>query len=307
MRELVLNCPEAEAEPFSDALLEAGVLAVSVEDADSDTSHETPLFGEPGLEPTVQAWRNNRVVALLPDGLDPRQLLEQVNSASGFSVNDADWYLRDVPDEDWVRLTQSQFGPIQVGERIWIIPSWHAGDPDLPSPEPGDSDVVRIELDPGLAFGTGSHPTTHLCLEWLARCLPKGSTVLDYGCGSGILAIAAAMLGAGRVDAVDIDEQAVQSTRYNARNNQVEVHAWLPDGLQEGCFDVVVANILSNPLKVLAPMLANRVAPGGRLVLSGVLERQADEVAAAYRPWLELEVWKALDGWVCLAGRRSRE
>lgn len=303
MRELVMNCSEAQAEALSDAMLAAGVLAVSVEDADSDTLRENPLYGEPGLEPSVQAWRNNRVVALLPDGLDPRQVLEELAEYTDGPVADEDWYLRDLPDEDWVRLTQSQFGPIQVGERIWIVPSWHAADPDVPTADGQADDIVRIELDPGLAFGTGSHPTTHLCLEWLAAHLPAGATVLDYGCGSGILAIAAAKLGAGRIDAVDIDEQAVQATRDNAANNSVKLRACLPDDFGEGRFDVVVANILSNPLKVLAPMLANRVAPGGALVLSGVLERQAQEVAAAYEPWLALEVWQARDGWVCLHGR----
>ena len=306
MRELVMNCSEAEAESLSDAMLGAGVLAVSVEDADSDTSRETPLYGEPGLEPSVQAWRNNRVVALLPDGLDPRQVLEELAQHTDGPVADEDWFLRDVPDEDWVRLTQSQFGPIRVGERIWIVPSWHAADPGVPAAGRQAGDIVRIELDPGLAFGTGSHPTTHLCLEWLAGNLPAGATVLDYGCGSGILAIAAARLGGGRIDAVDIDEQAVQATRDNAANNGVELHACLPDDLGPGRFDVVVANILSNPLKVLAPMLANRVGPGGALVLSGVLERQAREVAAAYEPWLALEVWQARDGWVCLHGRAHR-
>lgn len=305
MRELVLNCSEAEAEFLSDVLLDTGVLAVSVEDADSDTMSEMPLYGEPGLEPAVQAWRNNRVVALLPDGLDPAQVLEQLADRCGRSMSDGEWHTREVPDEDWVRLTQSQFGPIQVGERIWIIPSWHAADPGLPAATGSEGGAVRIELDPGLAFGTGSHPTTHLCLEWLAQCLPSGASVLDYGCGSGILAIAASMLGAARVDAVDIDEQAVQSTRDNALNNQVRIHACLPDAFGTGRFDVVVANILSNPLKVLAPMLANRVAPDGSLVLSGVLERQADEVAAAYEPWLRMEVWQSRDGWVCLHGRRA--
>lgn len=304
MRELVLSCPEAEAESLSDILLDIGVLAVSVEDADSDTHTETPLYGEPGLEPSVQAWRNNRVVALLPDGLDPAQVLEQMADLSGAPVAEGQWQVREVPDEDWVRLTQSQFGPIQVGARIWIIPSWHANDPEITANHASHSGAIRIELDPGLAFGTGSHPTTHLCLEWLADSLPSGATVLDYGCGSGILAIAASMLGAASVDAVDIDEQAVQSTRDNALNNQVSVNACLPDALGEGQFEVVVANILSNPLKVLAPMLANRVAPGGSLVLSGVLERQAEEVAAAYEPWLQMEVWRVRDGWVCLHGRR---
>ena len=306
MRELVLSCSEAEAEALSDILMDTGVLAVTVEDADSDTEVERPLYGEPGLEPEVQAWRNNRVVALLPDGLDPRQVLEQLSHEADREVADSEWSLRDVPDQDWVRLTQSQFGPIKVGDKIWIVPSWHAEDPVLPLADSEPGGIVRIQLDPGLAFGTGSHPTTHLCLEWLASALPRGATVLDYGCGSGILAIAAAMLGASRVDAVDIDELAVQSTRDNAGQNGVSVTACLPNALEAGQFDIVVANILSNPLKVLAPMLANRVAPGGSLVLSGVLERQAEEVAAAYRPWLDMNVWQARDGWVCLHGVRGR-
>lgn len=307
MRELVLNCSEAQAEALSDLLMEAGVLAVSVEDADSDTQSETPLYGEPGLEPSVQAWRNNRVVALLPDGLDPAQVLEQVSEHVASTIGQADWHVREVPDEDWVRLTQSQFGPIQVGQRIWIVPSWHAADPSVPGADSADTGIVRIELDPGLAFGTGSHPTTHLCLEWLAQYPPAGATVLDYGCGSGILAIAAAMLDAARVDAVDIDEQAVLSTQHNALKNRVRVNACLPDNFGSGQFDVVVANILSNPLMVLAPMLSNRVAPGGSLVLSGILERQADEVAQAYAPWLAMRVWQARDGWVCLHGRRDAD
>lgn len=309
MRELVLICPEAQAEALSDALLEAGVLSVSVEDADGDTDIESPLFGEPGMEPEVNAWNRNRVVALLPDGLDPRQILEQLRDADVADYPDGLWSLRDVPDADWVRLTQSQFGPIQVGNRIWIVPSWHRNDPEIPvaaDPQVADSGgVIHIELDPGLAFGTGSHPTTHLCLEWLAENLQGGETLLDYGCGSGILAIAAKLLGADEIQAVDIDEQAVQSTRYNAQVNRVDLQAMLPDALPEGRTQVVVANILSNPLKVLAPMLSGRVLPGGHLVLSGVLERQAQEVAQAYAPWLAMNVWRARDGWVCLHGQRT--
>lgn len=321
MRELVLHCREAQAEAFSDALLEAGALSVSVEDADEGTAGERPLFGEPGGEPDVQAWDRNRVVALLSDGADPAQLIEAALADSGLDASlGQDWFLRDVPDADWVRLTQSQFGPIEISGKLWIIPSWHkvadpnaARDglpPDLasaPDAEPAymAPGVVRIELDPGLAFGTGSHPTTHLCLAWLEADMPAGATLLDYGCGSGILAIAARKLGAGTTLAVDIDPQAVQSTIDNAAANGVELSAMLPAGLPEGGFQVVVANILSNPLKVLAPMLAGRVAPGGHLVLSGVLERQAQEVAAAYAPWIAMSVWRAREGWVCLHGQRN--
>lgn len=296
MRELVFNCSLEQTEPWSEALLEAGALSVSVEDADDGTEAEQPLYGEPGLEPEANAWEHNRVVALLPDGVDAAQLIADAGAQMGQAPLPA-YTVRDVPDEDWVRLTQSQFEPIQVAERIWIVPSWH----DMP---PAGPDTIGIRLDPGLAFGTGSHPTTHLCLAWLADHMQPGASVLDYGCGSGILAIAARKLGAGATLGVDIDAQAVQATADNAAVNQVEVQALLPDDLPDGSFDFVVANILSNPLKVLAPLLCQRVAPGGRLVLSGVLERQADEVAAAYAPWLSLSVWQARDGWVCLHGRK---
>lgn len=309
MRELVLICPEAQAETLSDVLLDAGVLSVSVEDADIDTERESPLFGEPGLEPDVQAWHRNRVVALLPNGLDPSQVLEEVRVAGVGDYQNGDWSLRDVPDADWVRLTQAQFKPIQVGDRVWIVPSWHRDDPAVPRQRDDDAGsrkgTIQIELDPGLAFGTGSHPTTHLCLEWLESHVQGGESVLDYGCGSGILAIAAKMLGAGAIQAVDIDEQAVQSTRYNAAVNRVDVQAMLPDALPDGQSQLVVANILSNPLKVLAPMLANRVLPSGHLVLSGVLERQAEEVAGAYAPWIAMRVWRSREGWVCLHGQRA--
>lgn len=297
MRELVLLCPGSLAEPLSDALLESGALSVSVEDADLDTDEEQPLFGEPGSEPNTQAWSRNRIVVLLADGADPEQLLAIARQDLD-TETDLPWHLREVPDADWVRLTQSQFGPIAVGDRILIVPSWHADQ----MPATSVAGRIAIQLDPGLAFGTGSHPTTHLCLEWLADALPTGATVLDYGCGSGILAIAAKMLGASSVTGVDIDEQAVQATEANALANHTDIHAQLSEGLADGQFDVVVANILSNPLKVLAPMLAARVRSGGSLVLSGILERQAEEVAQVYAPWLPMTVWQARDGWVCLAG-----
>lgn len=303
MRELVLNCSQDQAELWSDAMLDAGVLSVSVEDADVDTDYEQALFGEPGTEPEVQAWQSNRLIALLADGDDPKHILALLDEQLGTDLLNANWHLRDVPDADWVRLTQSQFGPIQVSEKIWIVPSWHRDDENIPAADTTD-DVIRIELDPGLAFGTGSHPTTHLCLQWLAENMPANTYVLDYGCGSGILAIAACKLGASVVIGVDIDPQAVQSTRDNAQANRVDLAAFLPDDLPNGEFPLVVANILSNPLKIMAPMLSARVQAGGQLVLSGVLKRQAEDVAQAYSKWLKLDIYDERDGWVCLAGRK---
>ena len=296
MRELVLRCSGEHADGLTDALLEAGALSACAEDAGLDTPDEQPMFGEPGADASPEGWAVNRVVALMPDGLDPAQLLAQAQQRVLFEI-DPVWELRDVPDHDWVKLTQSQFEPIHVGQRLVIVPTWHRD-------QVNTCDRVRLELDPGLAFGTGSHPTTHLCLRWLQTDMPAQAHLLDYGCGSGILAIAAGLLGAASVVAVDIDEQAVQSTRFNAQANGVRVDAMLPDDLQVGTFDVVIANILSNPLKVLAPMLSNRVRPGGHLVLSGILARQAQEVAEFYAPWLELKVYEELEGWVCLAGSR---
>lgn len=299
MREVILYSSGHMADDLTDALLEAGALSASVEDADLDTPLEKPQFGEPGSDATPQGWERSRLLVLIPDGLDPHQILEQVQQSLDIQIGD--WTVREVPDQDWVRLTQSQFGPIEVSDRILIVPTWHRADVDPQDPR------IKIELDPGLAFGTGSHPTTHLCLRWLSERLPENVSVLDYGCGSGILAIAARLVGASEVWAIDIDDQAVDATRLNASANAVQLNAGLPKDLPAGEFDVVVANILSNPLKVLAPMLSGRVRPGGQLVLSGILERQAEEVARFYAPWLPMHVWQAQDGWVCLVGERPRE
>ncbi|TWG78750.1 [LSU ribosomal protein L11P]-lysine N-methyltransferase [Cupriavidus gilardii J11] len=295
-QECVIEIAQDRAEAWSDALFELGALSVSVEDADADTPDEQPLFGEPGLEPTRHAWQHSRLVALFDDAVDPALALAAAANALGVPV--PGHQLRSVADQDWVRLTQSQFEPIRIGERIWVVPSWH----DAPEP-----DAVVLELDPGLAFGTGSHPTTRLCMQWLEQNLRPGEAVLDYGCGSGILAIVAKKLGAGDTLGVDIDPNAVQASRYNAERNRVDAAFALPDdaaNARGGQYDLVVANILSNPLKLMAAMLSARVRPGGRLVLSGVLERQADEVAAAYAPWLPLSVWRSEEGWVCLHGTR---
>ena len=293
-RELIVELDRTQAEAFSDALIDLGALSVSVEDADADTPDEQPLFGEPGLTPERTAWQRSRVIALIAPEHDPAVLAAAAANALSLGAL-PQFDVREVEDQDWVRLTQSQFEPIAVGERIWVVPSWHA------APDP---DALILELDPGLAFGTGSHPTTRLCMEWIERSVTHGQSVLDYGCGSGILAILARKCGADPVVGIDIDPQAVDSARENSARNRVEVTFDLPGACPAREFDIVVANILSNPLKLMASMLASKVKPGGQLALSGVLARQAEEVAAAYAPWLEMAVWRELDGWVCLTGTR---
>lgn len=280
-----------QAEPLSDALLAAGALAVSTEDRDAGTAAEEAQFGEPG-EVESLAWRRNWVVALLPGDTDVPDLLDRVGLTHA-----AEYVVETVVERDWVRLTQAQFDPIRITEGLWIVPSWHA------APRP---DAVNIELDPGLAFGTGSHPTTRLCLKWLAGHVRGGETVLDYGCGSGILAITAAKLGAARVVGIDIDPQAVTAARDNALRNHVQARFCLPDDAPPLRVDILVANILTNPLKALAPLLAGRVRPGGQIVLSGILEAQTDEVIGAYAPWFDLALAGVEEGWALLAGTRRQ-
>jgi ribosomal protein L11 methyltransferase len=198
-----------------------------------------------------------------------------------------------VPDTDWVRLTQSQFAPVGITPHFWIVPSWHA---------PPDAATHVIRLDPGLAFGTGTHPTTRMCLRWIAEHARPWPRVLDYGCGSGILAVGAALHGGRQIDAVDIDPAAVEATRNNAQANGVALCVALPDAAR-GHYPLVLANILATPLKLLAPLLAAHVAPGGNLVLAGILSRQADELRAAYAPWCALDVSDEEEGWVLMTAR----
>ncbi|MGE5945460.1 MAG: 50S ribosomal protein L11 methyltransferase, partial [Betaproteobacteria bacterium] len=257
----------AHAEPVCDALLEAGALSASIEDADAGTPNEQPQFGEPGSV-NSPGWLHSRVVALFEAEDDVAAMLAVAARAAGLAGS-PDFAVEPVAEQNWVQLTQAQFDPIRVSGRLWIVPSWHA------APDPA---AISLVLDPGMAFGTGSHPTTRLCLEWLERCVTSGCSVLDYGCGSGILAIAAARLGAGRVAGVDIDPQAVVAARSNAERNGVDAlfaDSALPVA---GEYDLVVANILSNPLRVLAPAICAHVRPGGRLALSGILKEQADEI-----------------------------
>ena len=297
LHELTLSADEPGAEALADALVEAGALSVSVEDANAETPEEQALFGEPGLTPARHAWRASRLRVLV-DGDNGESLIAAASAAIGIDAPPIEARVT-VEDTDWVRATQSQFPPTRISERLWIVPSWH---------EPPDPKAIAVRLDPGVAFGTGTHPTTRLCLRWLDANIATGATVLDYGCGSGILAIAAGKLGAGAITGTDIDAQALQAARANSAGNAVDAHYTEPDFLGAGTWDIVLANILSNPLKLLAPALLSRVAAGGALVLSGVLDRQADEIIDAYRcadPGVPLSVWGADEGWVCLAGRRA--
>jgi ribosomal protein L11 methyltransferase len=291
---VTLSTDAAHAEALSDALLGLGAISVSVEDADAGTEHETPQFGEPGSSP-APLWENSRVIALFDRDADIGFIAAAAASEAGLGATPS-FEISEVAGQDWVRLTQSQFEPIRVNERLWIVPSWHA------APDPG---AVNLVLDPGMAFGTGSHPTTRLCLEWLCDSVRPDDSVLDYGCGSGILAITAARLGAGRVAGVDIDDNALTAAADNAARNDATLqllHSSQPTGMQ---FDIVVANILANPLCVLAPLLASLTRPGGRIALSGILEAQTEQVRTAYRPAFDLRIGATREGWVLLEGFRS--
>jgi ribosomal protein L11 methyltransferase len=292
MFELRLQCPQDQVELISDALMALDALSVSVEDADAHTDQEQALFGEPNMPAPAAGWLRSHLIALFADeaqATDAAKLL----ALQTFFENCALLSINVVPEQDWVRLTQSQFEPIPITPAFWVVPSWH-------EPPAGAQWVLR--LDPGLAFGTGTHPTTRMCLKWIAEHPPMGQRVLDYGCGSGILAIGAAMLGAASVSAVDIDPDAVIAAQANAVANHVELNLGLPDTAW-GQYPMVVANILAAPLKVLAPLLCSHVAAGGTLLLAGILDRQTEDIQAAYQPYLDLQVADTQEGWVLMRGQ----
>jgi len=289
MFELRLMCPEDRVEAVGDALDALDALSVSVEDADAQTDAEQALFGEPGMPPPKEGWKRSRIVALFAEqavAQDAARLLALQDFFAGCDVLG----IQAVADQDWVRLTQSQFAPVEITPEFWIVPTWH---------EPPAQAQQVIRLDPGLAFGTGTHPTTRMCLRWIATHDVAQQRVLDYGCGSGILAIGAALHGASAIDAVDIDEAAVTATELNAEANHVRLNAGLPDKAS-GQYQTVLANILATPLKVLAPLLRSHVAAGGHLVLAGILERQAQELQDAYAPYCTLQVSDREDGWILM-------
>jgi ribosomal protein L11 methyltransferase len=291
MFELRLQCPQAQVELVSDALMALDALSVSVEDADAHSEQEQALFGEPNMPAPAPGWLRSHLTALFADEAKSQEAAKLLSLQPFFE--DCDLVaINPVPEQDWVRLTQSQFEPVPITPSFWVVPSWHQ--------PPAEAQWV-MRLDPGLAFGTGTHPTTRMCLRWIAEHPPIGQRVLDYGCGSGILAIGAAMLGAAQVDAVDIDPDAISAARINAQANRVQLNLGMPE-LAVGSYPLLVANILAAPLKVLAPLLCSHVAAGGILILAGILERQTEEIQTAYRPFLKLEVADCQDGWVLMRG-----
>ena len=295
MHELNLMCPEERVEDVSDALDALDALSVSVEDMDAQTESEQPLSGEPGMPAPKEGWNRSRMVALFPSeeaAAQAQTLLQLQDFFEGCQVLG----IREVEQQDWVRLTQSQFQPVDITPEFWIVPTWH----ELP-----EGAKISIRLDPGLAFGTGTHPTTRMCLRWIAK-QPKATLgrTLDYGCGSGILAIGAAKFGAQDIDAVDIDPDAATSTELNAQANHVTLKAGLPDQAI-GEYQTVLANILATPLKMLAPLLVSHVQAGGHLVLAGILERQADELKEAYAPYIKLDVADSEDGWILMTAQKA--
>jgi ribosomal protein L11 methyltransferase len=289
----IMHVEEASVEALSDALLDAGALAVDVQDAAAGTGAERPIFAEPGEAP-ASAWLANRVSALFPLEAELHLVVPQALAAAGVAAG-ATFRVERVEDEDWVRLTQSQFQPLQITDRLWVVPSWH---------QPPDAGAINIVLDPGVAFGTGAHPTTRLCLRWLAETVTPGVDVLDYGCGSGILAIAAMKLGAGSACGVDIDPQALDAARNNALRNAVDVAFANVESAAIAPARIVVANILANPLTVLAPLLAQLTHPGGRIALAGILADQWQKVHAAYAADFDMQPAGTDDGWVLLTGVR---
>ena len=286
---LKIKANDDNADSISDALMELGALSASIEDAYAETGAEQAIFGEPG-DPPPGIWQNNIVTAMLDESADVPKIVNALKEAT--QITEFSYETETIEEQDWVRATQSQFDPIKINDKLWIVPTWHN------SP---DAAAINIVLDPGLAFGTGSHPTTHLCLEWLTQ-QTNLDTVLDYGCGSGILAIAAQKLGAKKVVGVDIDEQAVIASRFNATQNNVHIDFFDANAFSNQTFDIVVANILSSALMVLAPALAKYCKSGGKIALSGILEEQTQSLIARYSEWFKMDAPIQKDAWILLTG-----
>ena len=290
---LKIAAQDNTADLISDTLMEQGALSAIIEDANADTLDEQPIFGEPG-DPPPGIWQQNLVSALFDEGVDVQKVMADLARLT--KLPSLHYTTEVIQEQDWVRATQSQFDPIKITDDLWIVPTWHSAP---------NANAINIVLDPGLAFGTGSHPTTHLCLAWLSQTVKKDQTVLDYGCGSGILAIAAKKLGASKVVGTDIDAQAIQASLYNAEQNAVQASFYHANDYQTEQYDIVVANILSSALSVLAPALAKSCKSGGKIALSGILKEQAEAVSAIYAPWFDMQAPVYMDAWVLLTGSKK--
>ena len=291
---LTFRLPREHADAVGDVLMEHGAISVNVDDALEGTSDEKPIFGEPGADAGL--WNECRLTTLFAPTIDVERVFN--DAVKSLDILPPRFEINVLEDEDWVQKNRDQFQPIKISDRVWIVPTWHS------APQ---QNAINISLDPGAAFGTGSHPTTRLCLKWLEANLQSAAQpiVLDYGTGSGILAIAAMKLGAAKAYGVDIDNLAVEAARYNAAQNNVSVQFAGVETPLNVVADILLANILANPLRVLAPLLAAHTKPGGALVLAGILDPQADEIIGIYREWFDLAVWKSEEGWACIAGRRN--
>lgn len=289
---LKIAAQDDTADLISDTLMDLGALSAIIEDANAETLDEQPIFGEPG-DPPPGIWQKNLVSALFNDDVNVDTVMASLSNST--NISNLSYSTEHIAEHDWVRATQSQFDPIKITDNLWIVPTWHQA-PNL--------DAINIVLDPGLAFGTGSHPTTHLCLQWLSEVVRPNLSVLDYGCGSGILAIAAKRLGAPIVVGSDIDAQAIIASEYNAEQNNVSATFVDASQFKSALFDIVVANILSSALSVLAPALAGACRSGGKIALSGILKGQAQDVAAIYAQWFEMDAPIFMDAWVLITGTR---
>jgi ribosomal protein L11 methyltransferase len=290
---LKIEAQDNTADLISDTLMAQGALSAIIEDANADTLDEQPIFGEPG-DPPPGIWQQNLVSAMFDEGVEVAKVIADLERKT--KLSQLKYTIEIIQEQDWVRATQSQFEPIKITDNLWIVPTWHSAP---------NSDAINIVLDPGLAFGTGSHPTTHLCLKWLADKISVQDKVLDYGCGSGILAIAAKKLGASEVVGTDIDSQAIQSSIFNAEQNNVKADFLHASKYQSHEFDIVVANILSSALSVLAPALAKSCKTGGKIALSGILKEQTYDVSTIYAEWFNMHEPQIMDSWVLLTGTKK--
>jgi ribosomal protein L11 methyltransferase len=289
---LKIQANEQNADLISDALMGIGALSASIEDANAETQAEQAIFGEPG-DPPPGIWQQNIVTAMFEENIDLNQTISALKLKT--KIPQFQFNTEIIAEQDWVRATQAQFDPIEITDKLWIVPTWHVAP---------NSEALNIVLDPGLAFGTGSHPTTHLCLAWVAQQSLHNQNVLDYGCGSGILAIAAKKLGANQVIGVDIDSQAIIASNYNAQQNQVKIDIFDASAFTHQTFDIVVANILSSALMVLAPALAKYCKTGAKLALSGILPEQKDALIKRYSEWFNMDAPQQKDAWILLTGTK---